>query len=73
MSPANVTVQGEDQTGSWSKVYSSSGSTEQITKSVFSVWINHGIKPDNGSYQYLVVPRKTVEETGEYAENIPLK
>ena len=73
MSPVNVTVQGEDQTGSWSKVYSSSGSTEQITKSVFSVWINHGIKPDNGSYQYLVVPRKTVEETGEYAENIPLK
>ena len=35
--------------------------------------INHGIKPDNGSYQYLVVPRKTVEEMGEYAENIPLK
>lgn len=67
-SDANVTVQGKDQTGSWNKV-NGTKSTEAITRNVFSVWINHGVKPVNGSYQYIVLPDKSNEELNAYAAN----
>jgi hypothetical protein len=61
----------ETKTGKWSDVVTGS-STEPITKPVFSMWLDHGVKPVNASYQYIVVPGKSPEEVGSYAEASPI-
>lgn len=67
-SDANVTVQGKDQTGSWNKV-NGTKSTDPITRNIFSVWINHGENPVDGSYQYIVLPNRSDEDLNAYAAN----
>ncbi|WP_405106092.1 polysaccharide lyase family 8 super-sandwich domain-containing protein [Paenibacillus sp. FSL K6-1217] len=64
-------VKQETKTGKWSDVVSGS-STEPITKPVFSMWLDHGVKPVNASYQYIVLPGKTAAEVGSYAEASPI-
>ncbi|MFD0672572.1 discoidin domain-containing protein [Cohnella sp. GCM10027633] len=64
-------VNRETKTGSWSDVVTGS-STEPITESIFSIWLDHGVKPTNASYQYIVLPNKSSAEVGDYAGNIPV-
>lgn len=64
-------VKQETKTGKWSDVVTGS-STEPITKPVFSMWLDHGVKPVNASYQYIVLPGKTAGEVGSYAEASPI-
>ncbi|WP_339252829.1 polysaccharide lyase family 8 super-sandwich domain-containing protein [Paenibacillus sp. FSL P2-0136] len=67
----NFQVKLETKTGKWSDVVTGS-STEPITKPVFSMWLDHGVKPVNASYQYIVLPGKSPEEVGSYAEASPI-
>ena len=46
--------------------------TNDIT-SFFELWYSHGVKPDNGSYAYALLPGMTAEETAQYVENIPVQ
>ncbi|KRF10021.1 hypothetical protein ASG89_00255 [Paenibacillus sp. Soil766] len=69
--PTDFQVNRETKTGSWSDVISGS-SPEPITKSIFSIWLDHGVKPTNASYQYIVLPNKTSEEVGSYASDNPI-
>ena len=39
---------------------------------VFKAYINHGTKPSNASYAYIVVPNKTEAQVNEYKNNIPV-
>ena len=32
-------------------------------------WLSHGVSPVKGSYSYVVLPKKTAEQTAAYAEN----
>ncbi|EPL7680925.1 polysaccharide lyase family 8 super-sandwich domain-containing protein, partial [Elizabethkingia anophelis] len=45
----------QTQKGTW-KELTELGSTDEKQSAVFKVWINHGKKADNGSYQYFIVP-----------------
>lgn len=54
----NISITNQDQTGTWKSINAPS-SDEVITKEVFKMWFNHGVKPVNGSYSYIVVPNKT--------------
>ncbi|GFP74369.1 hypothetical protein bsdtw1_00419 [Clostridium fungisolvens] len=40
--------------------------------SVFTAYIDHGVKPTNDSYAYIVVPNKTEAEVKSYSNNIPV-
>ncbi|MBK1813988.1 discoidin domain-containing protein, partial [Clostridium sp. YIM B02505] len=40
--------------------------------SVFTAYIDHGVKPTNASYAYIVVPNKTEAEVNNYSNNIPI-
>lgn len=40
--------------------------------SVFTAYIDHGVKPTNDSYEYIVVPNKTEAEVKNYSNNIPV-
>ena len=47
---------------------------EQIDNApnVFKAYINHGTKPSNASYAYIVVPNKTEAQVESYKNNIPV-
>ncbi|MCC3371969.1 polysaccharide lyase family 8 super-sandwich domain-containing protein [Cohnella sp. REN36] len=70
--PTDFQVKRETKTGKWSDVVAGS-STEPITKPIFSIWLDHGVKPTNASYQYIVLPNKTSEEVGSYASDNPIR
>lgn len=55
--PENVTMhlKNGDQSGRWSKVnFNQSG--DLVTMPVFNMWIEHGVKPQQGKYAYMVLP-----------------
>ncbi|WP_372629331.1 discoidin domain-containing protein [Cohnella sp.] len=64
-------VKRETKTGSWSDVVKDS-STEPITLPVFSIWLDHGVKPANASYEYIVLPNQTSDEVSSYASDNPI-
>lgn len=51
---AAVHVRNDAQTGAQSLL--GPGSSEPVTKDVFSLWIDHGANVQNGSYTYLILP-----------------
>ena len=50
----DVVMHNATQTGSWQSI-SSSTSPAPVSEKVFSLWVNHGVKPTAGSYEYLVM------------------
>lgn len=43
--------------GSWQSInHQAWASPEAVQQEVFSLWLNHGLKPQNAAYAYLVVP-----------------
>lgn len=66
----SVTVSYDDQKdvpSLWSKE-----EKDKLSKDVFTAWVDHGQKPKDASYSYIVVPGKTAEEVKEYANNVPI-
>jgi chondroitin AC lyase len=54
------------QKGRWSDITDQKNiSDEIIRKKVFMLWFDHGKRPDNASYQYIVVPDVTESEIKE--------
>ena len=68
---SNVKVSNKSVTGSWSDV--GQGSTTAITASVFSLWIDHGTKPTNATYQYIILPGVNQQGVSAYAAAIPVQ
>jgi len=55
LQPAEIVIEHGPKTGSW---YASSHShpNKAETRDLFTAWIDHGTKPDNASYAYVVAP-----------------
>jgi chondroitin AC lyase len=62
---ALVTVAAKEQSGTWKSI-NKSESAEKGTKKIFSIWIDHGNKPQNGNYQYTVVPGLSLNDFKNY-------
>jgi chondroitin AC lyase len=61
--PTKVNIKNGKATGSWFKINRQTDSPkEEIEMDVFKLWINHGERPSDQSYQYIVVPATTVEK-----------
>lgn len=52
---SKVTLSTINQKGNWYHINNSHPKTE-LSGDVFKLWINHGVKPDAGSYAYVVYP-----------------
>lgn len=39
---------------------------------VFSAWVDHGVRPQNASYAYVVIPQVTADDVSNYAESPPV-
>jgi len=64
-----VHVANQPQTGAWSDI--GVGSGQQISRGVFSLWIDHGRKPAAASYAYLIVPAADEKTTAALAKALP--
>ena len=52
---SELTLSTEDQKGDWYHI-NNSFSKQEVSGSVFKLWLNHGAKPTNASYAYVVLP-----------------
>ncbi|WP_135555956.1 polysaccharide lyase family 8 super-sandwich domain-containing protein [Paenibacillus cymbidii] len=66
--PNPVAINGlrESRTGNWIDVGTSSGTQ---TFNFMTLWLDHGVNPTDGSYQYAILPNQTNAETDAYAAN----
>lgn len=51
----NIHLAAKEQTGNWSKI-ATQESDAPVSKEVFTLWFDHGTKPVNADYAYIVVP-----------------
>ncbi|MFC1509474.1 polysaccharide lyase 8 family protein [Candidatus Omnitrophota bacterium] len=66
-----VRLENNVRTGSWRNI-STQFPPETISHDVFTLWIDHGAQPANGSYEYIVAPGMTAESVMEYARKPPV-
>lgn len=58
----------ESRTGSWSEINSGQSKTP-ITRNYVSLAFEHGTKPDNAAYAYVLLPGKDADATAAYSAN----
>ncbi len=63
-----VKVGNQDQKG----LYINTWNQDLSEADVFSLWIDHGVKPTNGEYAYIALPSVTEAEAAAYAESNPI-
>lgn len=62
---SHVQLTAGPQTGAWSEIGTGSSTPETIP--VFNLWIDHGLKATDASYQYTVIPAATPAEVAQLA------
>lgn len=55
------------QSGKWSDI--GTGSDASVTADVFNLWIDHGVAPQDATYQYIVIPNTTSEGVAQRAKD----
>ena len=69
-----VELSNETATGSWYRVNIQTDSPkDEIKTDMFSLWINHGVKPSNNAYEYIVMPATNVEGVESYMKNASVR
>jgi chondroitin AC lyase len=63
--PTAIHVKAATQTGDWKSI-NLPYSDEPVSKPVFSLWIDHGVHPQNASYAYVVLPDTDQRRLGEW-------
>ena len=69
--PHKVELSAEIQKGNLQQIYGL-GKDTVFSTPVFSLWMNHGIKPQNASYQYIVIPGTSQSATNNFVKNSPV-
>ncbi len=63
----------EKKVGSWRSITHQSWATsDTVSKDVFTLWLDHGIKPKDKTYQYMVVPGLTEAGAEQYYSHNPI-
>ncbi|MCA1760468.1 MAG: polysaccharide lyase beta-sandwich domain-containing protein, partial [Bacteroidales bacterium] len=61
--PTKVELKNSAETGSWWRVNQQSDSPkDQISLNVFKLWLNHGERASDETYEYIVVPATSLEK-----------
>lgn len=68
--PTGISISNQAEEGRWSDITDQKNISEEIVnEEVFMLGFNHGNRPDNASYQYIVVPNVSTKELIETAGN----
>jgi chondroitin AC lyase len=68
--PAKLNISNQQEEGRWSDITDQKNISEAlVTKDVFMLWFNHGERPENATYEYIVVPDVIEHELAVTAAN----
>jgi len=56
---ANLNIENGPRAGAWNRVVAPMSSSI-LNATIFQLWLDHGIRPQNGSYAYILLPKATV-------------
>ena len=71
--PADLTVAAQSQTGSRDDVNKYHRNAPEASRKVFSLWLDHGVTPNNDHYAYAIVPNVTPGQLTDYLESWPIE
>ncbi|WP_229235999.1 polysaccharide lyase family 8 super-sandwich domain-containing protein [Dyadobacter tibetensis] len=61
--PEKVSLSNQVETGNWASITDQKNiSQEEVQEGVFKLWLDHGSKPANATYAYMVVPNVSEQE-----------
>ena len=63
---ANLSARREARSGKWSDI-NAGGSTSSGTRNYLTLWFDHGVKPTNSTYAYVLLPNQTAAQVATYA------
>lgn len=67
LAPQEVELSFGEVTGNWTTINQQTRAPqEDVSKDVFSLWVNHGNNVREGNYAYLILPNAGLEETKAY-------
>ncbi|WP_122639087.1 polysaccharide lyase family 8 super-sandwich domain-containing protein [Romboutsia sp. Marseille-P6047] len=64
---ANINILRENRTGNWKDI-NGTESDKIVKNNYLTMWINHGVNPNNEKYSYVLLPNKSLDEVKEYNE-----
>ena len=68
--PTTVNLKNKQETGSWWRINKQADSPKkEIALDVFSIWLDHGKRPKDVTYEYIIVPNTTVEKLKQNKTN----
>lgn len=68
--PQEIWLKNEEATGSWTRINKQTNvPKEEVRKEVFKLWIDHGRRPSDGSYEYIVVPANSAGNIQQYVDD----
>lgn len=72
--PAGVHVSNGEATGNWRRINHQAWATEEpVKENVFSLWLDHGVKPQNAGYAWIALPATDARSAAAYSKKIPVK
>ncbi|MFK4272538.1 polysaccharide lyase family 8 super-sandwich domain-containing protein [Streptomyces milbemycinicus] len=70
--PVDMTVRNETVTGSWADI-ATGQDPAPVTQDVFGLWLDHGAKPSDATYAYVVRPGVDQGQAAAYAQHLPVR
>lgn len=72
--PQKVSISDVTATGNWRDInHQASAVAEDVSLDVFSLWLDHGIKPRDATYEYIVVPAAASSDLERYGRSGPIE
>jgi len=69
---SSIVLSAGPRSGSWSTI-NALEAKNPVTKDLFAIWLDHGVTPADGSYQYIVVPGTDAKTLAHYAKYNPIR
>ena len=70
----NICFTNQPEKGTWRNISSQTSTSKDIkSEKVLKLWIDHGQKPHDASYSYIVVPQQNIAEVDRYTQNLPVR
>jgi chondroitin AC lyase len=67
-SKANLRLSNTMAKGNWRQINHHPWATDDVVqKEVFTLWFDHGVNPENASYEYVIIPEMTASKLAAYS------
>jgi chondroitin AC lyase len=72
--PADVNISNGEATGNWREItHQAWATTETVRKDVFTLWLDHGVQPQQAGYAWIVLPNVDPASAASYSKHTRVK